>query len=110
LGYCRRLVTRPRDTVLVLISDLFEGGNPEPMRARVAELARDGVTVVVLLALADDGVPAYDHHEAATLTALGAAVLACTPDGFPDLLGAALDGLRGADLARWANERGLGLA
>ena len=92
LGYCRQLVTRPRETVLVLISDLFEGGNAATMRALVAELVRDGVTVLVLLALADDGVPAHDHHEAAALTALGAAVLACTPDAFPDLLGAALEG------------------
>ena len=92
LGYCRQLVTRPRETVLLLISDLFEGGQPEVMRARVGELARDGVTVVVLLALADDGVPAYDHHEAEALTALGATVMACTPDEFPDLLGAALEG------------------
>ena len=45
LGYCRRLVTRPRDTVLLLVSDLFEGGNPGVMRTRVAELVRDGVTV-----------------------------------------------------------------
>ena len=29
LGYCRQLVTRPRETVLVLISDLFEGGNAD---------------------------------------------------------------------------------
>ena len=43
LGYCRRLVTRPRDTVLVLVSDLFEGGNPAVLRARVAELVGDGV-------------------------------------------------------------------
>jgi Mg-chelatase subunit ChlD len=107
LGYCRRLVSRPRETVLVLISDLFEGGNPEAMRARVAELAGDGVTVLVLLALDDEGVPAYDHHEAAALAALGASVLACTPDAFPDLLGAALDGRRGGDLVRWAGERGL---
>jgi Mg-chelatase subunit ChlD len=92
LGYCRQLVTRPRETVLVLISDLFEGGNSETMRALVAELVRDGITVLILLALADDGVPAHDHHEAAALTALGAAVLACTPDAFPELLGAALEG------------------
>jgi VWA domain containing CoxE-like protein len=92
LGYCRQLVTRPRETVLVLISDLFEGGSSETMRAMVAELVRDGVTVLVLLSLADDGVPAYDHHEAAALTALGAAVLACTPAAFPELLGAALEG------------------
>jgi VWA domain containing CoxE-like protein len=107
LGYCRQLVTRPRDTVLVLISDLFEGGNPELMRAMVAGLVGDGVTVLVLLALADDGVPAYDHHEAAALTALGAAVLACTPDAFPDLLATALEGgsVRG-DLPVPAGSRG----
>lgn len=107
LGYCRRLVTRPRDTVLLLISDLFEGGNVAAMRTRVAELVRDGVTVVVLVALSDDGVPVFDHHEAAALTALGAAVLACTPDTFPDLFAGALEGRAGADLARYAAERRL---
>ena len=90
LGYCRRQITRPRQTVLVLVSDLFEGGDPTTMRRRVTELVRDGVKVLVLLALADDGVPAYDHHEAEALAALGATVTACTPDEFPDLLAAAL--------------------
>ena len=107
LGYCRRLVTRPRDTTVLLISDLFEGADAAAMRARVAELAADGVTVVVLLALSDDGVPAHDQHEAAALAALGAAVVSCTPDAFPDLLGAALAGRAGPDLARWATERGI---
>jgi Mg-chelatase subunit ChlD len=92
LGYCRQLVTRPRETVLVLVSDLFEGGHPDAMRRRVAELVRDGVTVLVLLALDDEGTPAHDHHEAAALGALGASVLSCTPDAFPDLLAAALEG------------------
>jgi hypothetical protein len=70
LGYCRRLITRPRDTVVVLVSDLFEGGDPTALRTRVAEMVRDGVRVLVLLALSDDGVPAHDHHEAEALTAL----------------------------------------
>ena len=60
------------------------------MRARVAELVRDGVTVLVLLALSDDGVPAHDHHEAEALAALGATVTSCTPDEFPDVLAATL--------------------
>jgi hypothetical protein len=90
LGYCRSLVTRPQDTVLVLVSDLFEGGSPGVMRARVAELVRDGVTVLVLLALSDDGVPAHDHHEAEALATLGATVTSCTPDEFPDVLAATL--------------------
>lgn len=90
LGYCRRLITRPRDTVLILVSDLFDGGASGIMAARIAELMRDGVTVVVLLALSDEGAPAHDHHEAETLAALGARVLACTPDEFPEILAAAL--------------------
>ncbi len=91
LGYCRSLGTRPRDTVLVLISDLFEGGNGELLRARVAELARAGVTVVCLLALSDGGTPVHDHVAAADLASLGATVLACTPDEFPGVLAAALE-------------------
>ena len=49
LGYCRQLITRPNDTVLVLISDLFEGGNAELMYRRVGEL----VAVARLLAVDD---------------------------------------------------------
>lgn len=92
LGVCRRMITRPRDTVVVLVSDLFEGGSVETMGARVAALVRDGVTVVVLLALSDEGTPVHDQHEAEVLAGLGATVLACTPDQFPELLADALEG------------------
>ena len=92
VGYCRQLVTRPADTVLILISDLFEGGNPDLLRARVLELTRAGVTVLCLLALSDEGAPVHDRLMAAELTDLGAAVMACTPDRFPDVLSHALGG------------------
>ena len=92
LGYCRRLITRPTDTVLVLISDLFEGGNAELMRARVAQLTRSGVDVLCLLALSDDGAPVHDRQAAADLAGLGATVMACTPDRFPSVLADALGG------------------
>ncbi len=91
LGYCRRLVSRPSDTVLVLISDLFEGGNAELMRSRVAQLVRSGVTVLCLLALSDEGAPVHDEVAAADLVALGATVMACTPDEFPAVLAEALE-------------------
>ncbi len=92
VGYCRQLVTRPADTVLILISDLFEGGNPDLLRARMLELTRAGVTVLCLLALSDEGAPVHDRLMAAELTELGAAVMACTPDQFPDVLAKALGG------------------
>jgi hypothetical protein len=90
VGYCRQLVTRPADTVLILISDLFEGGNPDLLRARVLELTRAGVSVLCLLALSDEGAPVHDRAMAADLTGLGAVVMACTPDQFPDVLSKAL--------------------
>jgi len=104
VGYCQQLVTRPADTLVVLVTDLFEGGNAALLHDRVAAMVQSGVTVLVLLALSDEGAPAYDHHQAAELAALGVPSMACTPDAFPDLLAAALEG---RDLARWANEHGL---
>jgi hypothetical protein len=90
LRYCRGLVERPRETVLFLVSDLFEGGRGEDLHALVAELVGSGVRVVVLLALSDEGAPSYDHEHAAALGALGASVLATTPAQFPDVLADAL--------------------
>ncbi len=92
LGYCRQLITRPTDTVLVLISDLFEGGNADLMRSRVAQLTRSGVRVLCLLALSDEGAPVHDRQAAADLVELGATVMACTPDRFPAVLAEALEG------------------
>ena len=84
---CRQVIDRPRDTVLFLISDLYEGGNAQLMLRRTGELVASGVSVVVLLALSDEGTPAHDHQHAEALRALGARVLSCTPDRFPDVLG-----------------------
>ena len=46
----------------MLISDLFEGGVEAELRKRVAALLAAGVMVIVLLALSDEGRPAYDHE------------------------------------------------
>jgi hypothetical protein len=90
LTYTQRLVERPRDTVLFLVSDLFEGGNTELMHRRAHELIASGVQVIVLLALSDEGTPAHDHAHAATLAAMGATVMSVTPAEFPAVLAAAL--------------------
>jgi Mg-chelatase subunit ChlD len=99
VAYCQQLISRPSETILVLISDLIEGGAPEEMLRRIAELVRSGVTLVALLALSDSGAPAYDHEHAVALADLGVPAFACTPDNFPDLLAVALGG---GDVAGWA--------
>jgi Mg-chelatase subunit ChlD len=99
VAYCQQLISRPSETILVLISDLVEGGAPGEMLRRIAELVRAGVRVVALLALSDSGAPAYDHEHAAALADLGVPAFACTPDNFPELLAVAL---AGGDVAGWA--------
>jgi Mg-chelatase subunit ChlD len=104
VAYCSGLVTRPRDTIFVLISDLYEGGNAQEMLARLGALAAAGVTCVSLLALSDDGAPSFDAGHAAALGELGIPAFACTPDAFPDLLALAIDG---GDIAGWAEREEL---
>lgn len=91
LAYCQSRITRPADTVVVLISDLYEGGIRDEMLKRVAAMKASGVQFVTLLALSDEGAPAYDHEHAAALGALGAPAFACTPDLFPDIMAAAIE-------------------
>ncbi|MEV1054399.1 VWA domain-containing protein [Streptomyces sp. NPDC059017] len=91
LAYCQSRITRPTDTVVVLISDLYEGGVRDGMLKRVASMKASGVQFVALLALSDEGAPAYDHDHAAALAALGAPAFACTPDLFPEVMAAAIE-------------------
>jgi Mg-chelatase subunit ChlD len=104
IAYSQTLITRPRDSIFVLISDLLEGGVREQMLARIAALDAAGVHVVVLLALSDDGAPVFDTENAAALAELGIPAFACTPDAFPDLLAVAIDG---GDVAAWAHRNDL---
>jgi hypothetical protein len=107
LTYCEGRVTRPRDTVLVLISDLYEGGSPGGMLKAAQRLRESGVRMVALLALSDEGRPFYDAAAARQFAALDVPAFACTPDQFPDLMAAALSK---KDLTLWSRERGLGSA
>ena len=104
VAYCQQLITRPAETVFLLITDLYEGGNAEEMLARVRTMKESGVTVVCLLALNDQGAPMFDARNAGALAALGIPAFACTPDAFPEMIAAAL---AKRDVGNWASERGI---
>jgi Mg-chelatase subunit ChlD len=99
LAYCQYFVQQPQDTIVVLISDLYEGGDRKEMLKRVAAMVNGGVQFIALLALNDDGAPMYDRHIALSLTEFGIAAFACTPDKFPDLMAAAI---ARQDIRQWA--------
>lgn len=103
LGYCQQIIDRPEKTILVLITDLYEGGNRAEMLSRAAALKAAGVNMICLLALADDGAPGFDHQNAAHFATLGIPAFACTPDRFPELMAAAI---QKQDLGLWAAKQG----
>lgn len=104
VSYSQSLVTRPADTIMVLVSDLIEGGDQTALLRRLAALVDSGVRLVVLLALSDDGAPSYDHQLAAACASMGAPAFACTPDLFPELLASVI---RRADLPSFVVRHGL---
>ncbi|HET7036549.1 MAG TPA: VWA domain-containing protein [Thermomicrobiaceae bacterium] len=104
LAYCQGVIARPADTILVLITDLYEGGNGNELLKRAAALVGSGVQMVCLLALNDQGAPIYHERRAAALAALGVPAFACTPDLFPELLAAAI---QRRDLTLWASRQGI---
>lgn len=104
VGYCQSLIREPRNTIMVLISDLYEGGVEQNLLQRAQELVESGVQLIALLALSDEGRPSYDQQLAAKLALLGVPSFACTPDQFPSLMAAAI---RREDVGLWAAQEGI---
>ena len=104
VGYCQSLITDPRNTVMVLISDLYEGGVERNLLQRANELVQSGVQFITLLALSNEGSPFYDRELAGRLAALGVPCFACTPDIFPGMMAAAI---RREDVNLWAAGQGV---
>jgi Mg-chelatase subunit ChlD len=107
LGYCQGLIRHPQETILILITDLYEGGNAAEMIRRAASIVASGVKAITLLALNDDGAPGYDHQIAESFAGLGIPAFACTPDLFPELMAAAINR---QDISQWAAECGMRIA
>jgi Mg-chelatase subunit ChlD len=99
LAYCEGLIEQPGETILVLISDLYEGGIAEEMVRRASSVVASGATMIALLALSDSGRPSFDADQASALAAVGVPAFACTPDRFPDLMATAIEK---RDITAWA--------
>jgi Mg-chelatase subunit ChlD len=79
VAYGAELIEQPRRTILVLISDLYEGGSETRLVHLVRGLAEQGTKVLCLAALDEDADPAYDRDMGQRLVDAGAAVGAMTP-------------------------------
>jgi hypothetical protein len=79
LSYAAGLVDNPRRTIVILITDFYEGAPVQRLFAVAKQMLESGVTLLGLAALDDRAEPNYDRATAGRLVELGAHVAAMTP-------------------------------
>ncbi len=100
VAYCQQFIEEPQQTLFIMITDLYEGGNQAQLVRRLTDLVASGVRCLCLLALNYSGNPSYDHDLAKKLAEIGIPCFACSPSRLPELLERTL---RGDDLQEVAN-------
>lgn len=81
LQYCSGLIENPHKTIVILVTDLYEGGSYGTMYARAKDIVESGARLIILPALGIDAEPIYDKGAAEKMAAVGSKVAAVTPGG-----------------------------
>jgi Mg-chelatase subunit ChlD len=79
LSYAATLVENPRRTIVILITDFYEGAPIDRLLSVTKQLVESGVHLLGLAALDEQANPNYDRDLAQQLVNLGAQVGAMTP-------------------------------
>lgn len=86
VGWAASIVENPRRTVIVLITDLYEGGSADALVRSTKQLCQEGVRFLALAALDHDATPNYNKELGRQLAQVGAHVGAMTPSQLVDFL------------------------
>lgn len=78
VAYGASLVRQPEKCLFILITDLFEGGDPNALLSHLRALRESRVHILCLLAL-EEGKPAYDREMARLVAQLDIPTFAATP-------------------------------
>lgn len=92
LQYCETLIDHPHRTMVVLVSDLCEGGSVSALLGVSRGIIESGAKLICLTALDMEANPVYDRHTAQKLADLGAHVGAMTPEVLGDFMGKIMNG------------------
>ena len=87
LSYCEGLIDFPYRTMVVLVTDLYEGGGYQRLYSTSKGIIESGARLVVLTALDMDANRNYDRNAAAVLADMGAFVGAMTPEELAGWMG-----------------------
>lgn len=90
MDYARGKMDTPRDSIVFLISDLYDSMPGTYLTERASRFLSEGIKMIVLPALNDSGQHSFDRETADALARIGIPCLSATPETFctllPDLL------------------------
>lgn len=92
MAYCRTLITDPKRTIVVLITDFCEGADPSVLRRVVRGMKGDGCHVLGLASLDESGGMWYDQQMAQRLASDGMRIAAVTPGRLAEWLAQIMNG------------------
>ena len=87
MAYCETLIENPHRTIVVLVSDLCEGGSTAQLYSVSRSMIESGAKFIALTALDMDANPSYNRRVGQQLADLGAYVGAMTPEQLGDFVG-----------------------
>ena len=88
MTYARQCVREPARSIVVLISDFYEGGDERVLLQQTQDLHDAGVRQIGLGALGYDARPAYCKRTAKQLRKRGMDILVCTPEKLAECIAA----------------------
>ena len=86
LRYGYQLVRQPARTIVVLVTDFYEGRPEQELVRQVKEMAQAGIRMIGLGALGYDARPEYNKTTAAKCRKAGMDILSCTPENLADAM------------------------
>ncbi|AEF82880.1 VWA domain-containing protein [Leadbettera azotonutricia] len=87
LEYAKKLITAPQKTMVVLVSDLYDGSDYRLMYKSSRDIIESGAKLFVLPALDYQASSVYDKNAALHFAKMGASVAAITPEDLAEWIG-----------------------
>ncbi len=87
LQYANQLVREPGRTIVVLISDFYEGRDERDLVKQAEAMSQSGIRMIGLGALSYDARPDYCRSTAKKLRKTGMDILSCTPEKLAECMG-----------------------
>ncbi|MDX2087555.1 MAG: VWA domain-containing protein [Kofleriaceae bacterium] len=92
LVYCAGLVAEPARSIVVLITDFFEGRDEKDLVDQVRVMSDTGVRMIGLGALGYDARPEYNKSTAGKCRKVGMDILVCTPERLAEAMAEIIGG------------------